>query len=77
MCYIKEGIYCDSTPFELTRGSVDEVAYLAAQITFKFLTDEKWQSVEDQHKRLTEDQLEHLKRCKKKRAKVSPKGNPI
>ena len=61
MCYTKEGIYRDMTPFQLSHGSIDDVANLAAQITFKLLTTEQKRIVEDQYNKMTDDQLEHLK----------------
>ena len=59
-CYIKEGIYKDLTPFNLTRGNINDISYLAAQMTWKFLTDEEKQNIKTQYEAMTDDQLEHL-----------------
>ena len=61
MCYTKEGIYGDMTPFELTRETIEDVANLAAQITFKLLTTEQKQIVEEEYRQMTDEQLEHLR----------------
>ena len=61
MSYVKEGLYRDMTPFEMTRGSLDDVLNLAAQITFKNLTIQQKHDVEKDYSEMTNDQLDILK----------------
>ena len=59
--YVKESMYRDMTPFKLERGTIDEVANSAAQITFKLLTDTQEGDIKKAYEAMTEEQLEHLK----------------
>ena len=61
MSYVKERIFRDLTPFSMTRGDIDDISNLAAQITFKLLTFDQKQAVERQYNQMTDEQLEHLK----------------
>ena len=60
-CYVKESIYRDMTPFKLERGTIDEVANSAAQITFKLLTDTQKSDIKKAYEAMSEEELEHLK----------------
>ena len=60
MCYVKESIYRDMIPFELTRGSIDDIANLAAQLTYKLVSDEQKNSIETAYEAMSEQELEHL-----------------
>ena len=59
--YVKKDIYKDMTPFEMTRGTIDEVANLAAQITFKLLTLKQKDDITKAYEAMSEEQLEHLR----------------
>lgn len=59
--YVKESIFQEFTPFKLERGSINDIANLAAQVTFKMLTPDQKQAVENQYNAMTNEQLEHLK----------------
>ena len=59
--YVKEGIYRDFTPFEMTSDSINGVANLAAQITFKLITWKQKEEITKAYEAMTDEQLEHLK----------------
>ena len=60
-CYVAEDIYRDMTPFQLTRGTINDVANLSAQATWKLLTGDQKEFVKQEYERTTDDQLEHLR----------------
>ena len=62
LSYVKESLYRDMTPFELTRGTIDEVANLIAQMTYKLLIDEEKESVKQDYEAMTNSQLEDLRK---------------
>ena len=59
--YVKNNIYRDFTPFEMKRESINDVANLAAQITWKLIQQGQLTIVEKQYKQMTDEQLEYLK----------------
>ena len=60
-CYVKEDIYTELTPFQLTHGDINDVKKLAAEITFKLLRSEDKQNIQTQYSKMTDEQLDHLK----------------
>ena len=50
--YVNEGLFREFTPFEMTRGKINEITNLAAQVTYKMLTPEEKQVVESQFKNI-------------------------
>ena len=60
MCYVKEGICKEMSAFDVARASIDDVANLAAQITYKRLANEQNQSIETSYELISDLDLEHL-----------------
>ena len=50
--YVNESLFREFTPFEMTRGNINEIANLAAQVTYKMLTNEQKEIVESQFKNI-------------------------
>ena len=48
--YVNEGLFREFTPFEMTRGNINEIANLSAQITFQLLTPQRKETVEKHFK---------------------------
>ena len=59
MSYVKEEAYKDFTSSEISR--LDDVANLAAQITYELLTEDQLNNVKSDYKNMTEQHLEDLK----------------